>query len=67
MKQDQSSPFETEVTPQGQPTLVSGVPPITERERIEAMMNGPIRPRRPQKPLNIGLFDEDARRQMDLL
>ena len=29
-------------------------------------MAAPLTPRVPQKPLNVGLFDEDARNQLDL-
>ena len=57
---------QTETTPEGKQTLVPGVRPITQRERIEALMNGPLAARREQKPLNIGLFDEDARNQLSL-
>jgi hypothetical protein len=59
------SVIQTETTPEGEQTLVPGVAPITERQRIKALMNAPLAPRREQKPLNIGLFDEDARRQLD--
>ena len=40
--------------------------PVSLRERIEARMAAPMAPRKPQKPLNIGLFDEDARNQLRL-
>ena len=56
----------TKTTPEGEQTLVPSVLPITQRERIEALMNGPLTTRCEQKPLNIGLFDEDARNQLSL-
>ena len=56
----------TEPTPEGEQTLVPGIRPISVRERIEARMVAPLVPTKPQKPLNIGLFDEDARNQLDL-
>lgn len=59
-------PLATEPTPEGEQTLVPGVRPISARERIEARMAAPLAPRVPQKPLDIGLFDEDARNQLDL-
>jgi hypothetical protein len=59
-------PPATEPTPEGEQTLVPGVCPITTRERIEAHMAAPLIPRKPQKPMTIGLFDEDARNQLDL-
>lgn len=59
-------PLVTEPTPEGEQMLVPGVAPITQRQRIEGLMAAPLMPRRLQKPLNIGLFDEDTRRQMEL-
>jgi hypothetical protein len=59
-------PFMTEPTPEGEQCLVPGVTPITQRQRIEALIAAPLMSRRAQKPLNIGLFDENARRQMEL-
>jgi hypothetical protein len=56
----------TEATEQGEQVLVPGVAPITLRERLERLFGAPLRPSKPQKPLNIGLFDEDARNQFDL-
>lgn len=58
--------FQTETTPEGEQVLFPGVKPITERERLEALLDAPLVPWCPQKTLNIGLFDEDARRQLDL-
>ena len=56
----------TEVTVQGEQVLVPGVVPVSLRERLELLLAAPLRPIKPQKPLNIGLFDEDARNQLDL-
>jgi hypothetical protein len=36
------------------------------RERIAVRAAQPLRPSRPQKPLDIGLFDEAARQQLSL-
>ena len=58
--------FQTEVTPEGEQVLFPGVKPISQRERLEALLGAPLVPRCPQKPLNIGLFDEDARNQLSL-
>ena len=60
------APLASEPTREGEQTLVPGVPPISARARIEARMATPLTPRVPQKPLDIGLFDEDARNQLDL-
>lgn len=59
-------PLASEPTPEGEQTLLPGVRPITARERIETLMQGPLRPRVPQKPPDLGLFDEGARKQLDL-
>ena len=57
---------ETETTEQGEQLLVPGVCPVTQRERLAHLMAAPLAPRREQKPLDIGLFDENARNQLDL-
>ncbi|MEZ5831651.1 MAG: hypothetical protein R3D05_10765 [Dongiaceae bacterium] len=59
-------PVLTEATDQGEQVLVPGVAPVTLRARLERLLAAPLRPAKPQKPLNIGLFDEDARNQLDL-
>jgi hypothetical protein len=61
-----SHPTVTEATEQGEQMLVPGVPPITLRQRLAALFSAPLTPRKPQQPMNIGLFDEDARNQLDL-
>lgn len=61
-----TAPLASEPTPEGEQTLVPGVRPISARARIEARMAAPLTPRVPQNPLDIGLFDEDARNQLDL-
>ena len=50
----------------GEQRLVPGVVPITMRDRLEARMAAPLLPTRPQKPLDLGLFDMAARDQLDL-
>lgn len=56
----------TEITDQGEQTLVPGVGPITLRERLAVLFAAPLASGKPQRPMNIGLFDEDARNQLDL-
>ncbi|MER9889853.1 hypothetical protein NKJ48_30125 [Mesorhizobium sp. M0114] len=56
----------TEPTPQGEQMLIPGVRPITARDRLALLMDAPMRPRAAQKPLDIGLFDEASRNQLDL-
>jgi hypothetical protein len=56
----------TEFTDQGEQVLAPGIARVSLRERLERLLAAPLRPIKPQKPLNIGLFDEDARTQLDL-
>ena len=59
-------PLQSEATPDGEQTPIPGVHPITTRDRIEARMAAPLTPRKPQKPLDIGLFDLAALNQFSL-
>jgi len=59
--------FESESTEQGEQALVPGVRPIKQRDRLRALAAAPLLPKRAQKPCNAGLFDEEARNQLDLL
>lgn len=61
-----SYPFETEVTPIGQQSLVPGVRPVSMKARLEALAAHPMGSDRLQKPCDLGLFDEVARNQLDL-
>jgi hypothetical protein len=44
-----SGPLQSETT-LGEQTLVPGVRPVSVGERLQAVMNGPLLPKRPQKP-----------------
>ena len=57
---------ETEATPEGDQMLIPGVRAIGLRERLALRLAAPLTASKPQKPLNIGLFDEDARKQLSL-
>ena len=58
----------TEDTPLGPQFVIEGYRPVTMRERLEAMGDAPLKPKRlcAQKPCDLGLFDETARNQLDL-
>jgi hypothetical protein len=58
--------LQSEMTPDGEQTLIPGVIPITMRDRLELRIAAPLSPRKPQKPLDIGLFDEIGRNQLEL-
>ena len=58
--------LESEVTPIGVQTLVTGVSPITSRDRLALRANAPMEPRKPQRPADHGLFDTNARNQIEM-
>ena len=59
-------PFETEATAIGNQTLVPGVTPITPRDRLAIRANAPLEPRKTQRPIDHGLFDTNARNQIEM-
>ena len=56
----------TERSPEGEQHLISGVRPITERERLQALADRPPKAKGWQQAPNFDLFDEDARMQSNL-
>lgn len=62
---------ESEPTEIGEQTLVTGVRPVTLRDRLAVRQAEPPRPKRNpdarQKACNLGLFDEVGRTQTDLV
>jgi hypothetical protein len=62
----ESMPLCSEMTSDGEQTLIPGVRPITMRDRLRLRIDAPLAARKPQKPLDIGLFDEDGRNQLEL-
>ena len=60
------SAFAVEQTQAGVQTLVSGVAPISFAERLAIRANAPMEPRKPQRPANHGLFDMNARNQIEM-
>ena len=59
-------PLASEQTPIGEQTLVYGVSPITPRDRLAIRANAPMEPRKPQRPADHGLFDTNARNQIEM-
>ena len=59
-------PLEAEVTSIGIQTLVSGVAPITPRDRLAMRADAPLLPKKPQRAIDHGLFDLGARNQIEL-
>ncbi|MBL0923459.1 MAG: hypothetical protein IBJ12_03200 [Sphingomonadaceae bacterium] len=58
--------YEAEVTPIGVQTLVAGVAPITPAQRLAVLANAPMLPKKAQRPADHGLFDMNARNQLNL-
>lgn len=59
-------PLASEQTAIGEQTLVHGVAPITPRDRLAMRANAPMEPKRPQRPADHGLFDTNARNQIEM-
>lgn len=55
-----------EPTAIGLQCLVPGVAPISVAQRLAARAAAPLQPRKPQRPCDLGLFDLNARNQLDL-
>ncbi len=60
------SPLESELTPIGVQTLVSGVAPITPAQRLAFRTDAPLQPKKPQRPADHGLFDTNSRNQIEM-
>ena len=58
--------FEVEMTPIGVQTLVAGVAPITPAQRLAIRADAPLLPKKPQRPIDLGLFDTAARNQIEM-
>ena len=58
--------FASELTPIGAQTLVPGVKPITQRDRLDMLAAAPMQPRRAQRAADHGLFDMAARNQIEM-
>jgi hypothetical protein len=61
-----TAPMFSEPTPEGEQTLLPGVSPVPLRERLAVRAAAPLIPSQPQQPLDFGLFDMTARRQLNL-
>lgn len=56
----------SEPTPIGEQMLVCGVSPITYAQRLTLRADAPLAPRKPQRPINHGLFDIVSRTQIEM-
>jgi len=58
--------FAVEPTAIGLQSLVPGVAPISPAQRLALLAAAPLEPAKPQRPCDLGLFDLNARNQLDL-
>ncbi len=58
--------LEVEPTEAGMQTLVAGIAPITLRDRLAMRAAMPLEPKKSKRPADHGLFDLNARLQIDL-
>lgn len=59
-------PVDVERTREGLQLMLGGVRPQTMKDRLEWLQAQPMRFRKPQKPCDIGLFDTESRKQLEL-
>ena len=59
-------PLDVEQTPIGPQTLVTGVAPITQADRLAFRAAAPLQPKKPQRGCEHGLFDLNARNQIEM-
>lgn len=58
--------FAVESTEAGLQTLVPGVVPVTLGDRLAVLAAAPLIPRKRQRPADYGLFDVNARNQLEM-
>jgi len=63
---EQHLTFAAEPTVIGLQSLVPGVAPIDPADRLRWRAEAPLAPNKPQRPCDCGLFDLNARNQLDL-
>ena len=58
--------FAVESTEAGLQTLVPGVVPVTLGDRLAVLAAAPLVPKKRQRPADHGLFDVNARNQLEM-
>jgi hypothetical protein len=66
MSEAHPAAYQAELTPIGVQTLVIGVAPITAAVRLAMLANAPLLPRKTQRSADHGLFDVNARNQLEM-
>ncbi|MXP30160.1 hypothetical protein GRI58_15225 [Porphyrobacter algicida] len=62
----QITQLEAEDTIAGVQTLVPGMVPVTLGDRLAVLANAPMLPTRVQRAADLGLFDTNARNQLEM-
>ena len=58
--------YASEPTAIGEQTLIPDVRPITTADRLAMLANAPMLPAKRQRPADQGLFDTNARNQIEM-
>lgn len=58
--------YASEQTDIGEQTLIPDVQPITAADRLAMLANAPMLPAKRQRPADEGLFDQNARNQIEM-
>ncbi|MFL0694629.1 MAG: hypothetical protein ACJLUP_21905 [Agrobacterium tumefaciens] len=58
--------FAVETTDAGLQSLVPGVAPVTLGDRLAVLAAAPLVPKKRQRPADDGLFDTNARNQLEM-
>lgn len=66
MSAPEPAAFAHEPTLLGEQSLVPGVAPISQADRLALRAAQPLAPSKPQRPCDLGLFDLNARNQLEL-
>ena len=57
---------DVENTPEGLQLMVAGVRPQSMKDKLDWRIAQPMQPRKQQKPCDIGLFDTERRKQLEM-
>ena len=57
---------DVERTPEGLQLMLGGVKPQTMKDKLDWLIAQPMQPRKQQKPCDIGLFDTESRKQLEM-
>ncbi len=57
---------DVERTPEGLQRMLGGVKPQTMKDKLDWLIAQPMQPRKQQKPCDIGLFDTESRKQLEM-